>query len=147
VSTARLAARCAALLGTPGGAVAVAGDGAPRLVAALAGRVRVARGDEPIAAAVVCFLGAPARPADRQRTLAALAARLPAGAPLVLVDHNQPRTAWRRLVALPALVAAGLGPARARYPAARELAALGFRVDALRLACRERAQLVVARRP
>jgi hypothetical protein len=40
----------------------------------------------------------------------------------------------------------GLRPSRARYPAARELAALGFAVERLRLACGERVQLVVARR-
>jgi hypothetical protein len=78
--------------------------------------------------------------------LETVARRLPAGAPLVLVDHNQPRAVWRRLVALPWLLAAGLGPARARYPAARELRDAGFGVERLRLEDGERMQIVVARR-
>ena len=45
--------------------------------------------------------------------------------------------AWRAAPRSPAC-----RPARARYPAARELAALGFDVERLRLACGERVQLV-----
>jgi len=146
VRPARLAARCLTLLGPVAGPVAVACPDAPRLTAALAARVPLAGGAEPPAGAVVAFLGGPARPADRQALLRALEARLPAGAPLVLLDHNQPRACWRRALALGHLAAAGLGPARGRYPAARELAALGFAVERLRLACGERVQLVAARR-
>jgi len=97
------------------------------------------------AGAVVVFLGTRARPAERQSTLRDLARTLPAGAPLLLVDHNQPRTWWRRAIAVPHRLAARVGAARARYPAARELAAIGFTVERLRLACGERVQLVVAR--
>jgi len=147
VSLARLAARCLALLGPrAAGPVAVAGPRTAPLAAALAARVRLARDDETPAAAVVVFLGAPARPAARQACLRAVERRLPAGAPLVLLDHNQPRAPWRRLLAALGLVAAGLGPARGRYPAARELAALGYAIERLGLACGERAQLVLARR-
>jgi len=65
----------------------------------------------------------------------------------VLVDHNQPRVLWRRGLGILALAAARCAPSRARYPAARELAALGFAVERLRLACGERVQLVLFRRP
>jgi len=143
VSTARLAAQCLALLGPPAGAVAVVAPRAPRLAAALA--ARTPGPDVAPTAAIVAFLGAVADPVERQALLARLHAQLAPGTPLVLVDHNQPRRWWRRVLALPALAAAGLAPARARYPAARELLALGFKVERLRLACGERVQLVVAR--
>jgi hypothetical protein len=64
----------------------------------------------------------------------------------VLVDHNQPRRLWRRLIGIATLAASGFAPARARYPAARELAVLGFLIERLRLACGERVQIVAARR-
>ena len=146
MSPARLAARATAMLGPIAGPVAVACPGTPRLARALAGRVRPALAGESAAGAVVAFLGVPARPAERQALLAGLGRRLVQGAPLVLVDHSQPRAWWRRLLGRAALAARGLGPARARYPAARELAALGFTVDRLRLAAGERIQLVAARR-
>jgi len=107
--------------------------------------VRAARDGERPAGAVVVFLGAPARPAERQSALRTLARALAPGALLLLVDHNQPRAWWRRGVALPRLLLARLEAARARYPAARELAAIGFTVECLRLACGERVQLVLAR--
>jgi len=144
VSAARLAARCLELLGPVVGPVAVVAPRARRLRAALAAQVAPAAG-APVAA-VVAFLGVPARPADRQRALRELQTRLPVDAALVLVDHNQPRAAWRRALASLALLATGLGAARGRYPAARELAALGFRVEHLSLAAGERVQLVRARR-
>lgn len=143
---ARLAARARALLGPVAGPVAVVTPRAGRLAAALAARHAVASDGTPPAAGIVSFLGAPARPAERQTALSALAQRLPAGAPLVLVDHNQPRALWRRGLGILALAAARLTPSRARYPAARELAALGFTVERLRLACGERVQLVRATR-
>jgi len=146
VTAARLARRCLALLGPVAGPVAVAGPGAGRLRAALAAHVLVAADGAPAAAAVVSFWGSAPAVEDRRALLRGLASRLHPGAPLLLVDHNQPRAAWRRLVALPLLLAAGLGPARARHPAARELQALGFAVERLRLADGERMQLVVARR-
>jgi hypothetical protein len=64
----------------------------------------------------------------------------------VLVDHNQPRRRPARLLAWVRLRLAGLSASRGRYPAARELAALGFDVERLQLACGERVQLVRARR-
>ena len=144
MSAARLAARCLELLGPVVGPVAIVAPRASRLRTALASHVGPAAG-APVAA-VVAFLGAPARPADRQRALRDLQTRLPADATLVLVDHNQPRAAWRRVLASLALLATGLSAARGRYPAARELAALGFRVERLSLAAGERVQLVRARR-
>jgi hypothetical protein len=145
VSAARLAARCLALLGPVGGPVAVVAPAGSRLAAAVRSGVRAARDAEQPVGAVVVFLGAPAQPVERQSALRALARTLAPGAPLVLVDHNQPRTWWRRAVALPHLLLARLAAARARYPAARELAAIGFTIERLRLACGERVQLVLAR--
>jgi hypothetical protein len=146
VTRARLARRALELLGPIEGPVAVVVPRAPRLDAALRARVRLSAPGESPAAAVVAFLGSPARPEERQRTLRDLRERLTEGARLVLVDHAQPRTVRRRILATLRLRLAGFPPGRGRYPAARELAALGFAVDRLRLECGERVQLVVARR-
>ncbi len=137
MSAAALAARCRELLGVAGGALDVVGPGA----------AHVAGSPAPGGAVVVSFLGAHADPVARQSLLEGLRRRLPADTPLVLVDHNQPRGLARRALGAVLLRVRGLGPARARYPAARELAALGFRVEHLRLACGERVQLVAARAP
>ena len=142
--TRALAARAIELLGPLDGSLAVVGHRPHRLAAALGAHVSIAAGDVA-AAAVVTFLGAGAAPAERQALVASLGRRLPADAPVVLLDHNQPRTPWRRVLGIAALALRGLGPARARYPAARELAALGLRVEGLRLMCGERVQLVAAR--
>ncbi|TMA37683.1 MAG: hypothetical protein E6J75_05675 [Deltaproteobacteria bacterium] len=145
MSGARLAAHAVRLLGPVEGPVAIAVP--PRLGAHLGTHLSAAaEGDVPTAA-VVAFLGSAPGPAKRQALLAALRNRLPVGAPIVLLDHSQPRAPWRRAIGALHLAARGLWPSRARYPAARELAALGFTVERLRLACGERAQLVVARRP
>ncbi len=141
-----LAARCLALLGSPGAALAVVGPRATRLTAVLPPETPLVPDGAPATAAIATFLGAPDGPAARQAVLAAIRARLSAGAPLVLLDHNQPRAWWRRLLGIVILALRGLPPARARYPAARELAALGLRVERLRLTCGERVQLVLARR-
>src|SRR5262249_11503975 len=132
VSAARLAARAVALLGPAAGPVAVVAPPARRLARAVARATPGAAGGGTPTAALAGLLGARLRPSDRQETRGAPQRRLPAGAPLVLVDHNQPRTAWRRVLAALSLLVAGLGPSRARYPAARELAALGFAVERLR---------------
>jgi hypothetical protein len=142
--TRALAACSLELLGPLDGSVAVVGHRPRRLAAAIGAHVPIAAG-EAAAAAVVTFLGAGAAPAERQALMALLGRRLPAGAPVVLVDHNQPRTRWGRVLGIAALALRGLGPARARYPVARELAALGLRVERLRLVCGERIQLVAAR--
>ncbi len=141
-----LAAHALELLGGVPGPVAVIAPGSPRLRGALASRVRAASDEETPSAAIVAWLGIPADPGARQAALAGLRRRLAAGAPLVLVDHNQPRRRTARLLAWVRLRLAGLSPSRGRYPAARELAALGFDVERLRLACGERVQLVRARR-
>jgi energy-converting hydrogenase Eha subunit E len=146
VSRARLAARARTLLGPVHGPVAIVMPHAPRLADALATTLSPAEGATAAAAAVVAFLGDGAGPAERQTLLRSLATRLPVGAPLVLLDHNQPRAWWRRAVGTVRLAAGGFRPARARYPAARELAVLGFGVEQLRLECGERVQLVLARR-
>jgi hypothetical protein len=144
--TRALAARCLALLGPPDGPIAVVGPRAARVTAVLPRQTPVAANGEGAGAAIATFLGAGDGPAARQAVLADLRARLSPGAPLVLVDHNQPRAWWRRAVGVLALALRGLPPARARYPAARELAALGLAVERLRLAHGERVQLVLARR-
>ena len=141
-----LAARCLALLGPPGGPIAIVGPRAARVTAVLPPQTPVASEGEPADAAIATFLGAGDGPAARQAVLAGLRSRLSPGAPLVLLDHNQPRAWWRRAVGVIALALRGLPPARARYPAARELAALGLAVARLRLAHGERVQLVLARR-
>jgi len=144
--TRALAVRCLALLGPLDGRIAVVGPRAARVTAALPRGTLLANSDEPPAGAIVTFLGARDGPVARQACLARLRSSLERGAPLVLIDHNQPRAWWRRIVGAIALAMRGLDPARARYPVARELAALGLDVERLRLACGERVQLVVARR-
>jgi hypothetical protein len=133
VSDADLAARCRELLGAYDGTLALLGPGSAAPDAA--------------GAAVVSFVGAVADPVARRAQLERLRLVLPAGAPLVVVDHNQPRRLGARLVGAALLIVRGLPPVRARYPAARELAAAGFAVERLRLAHGERVQLVVARVP
>jgi hypothetical protein len=144
--TDRHAARCVALLGHGPGPIVVVAPGAPALGEALGARFPLATDGAPGTAAVVCFAGTPADPSARQTTLRALDQRLPSGAPVVVVDHNQPRQPWRRILGALRLVAAGLTPARARYPTARELHALGFRIERLELSSGERFQFILARR-
>lgn len=146
MTAAALAARCLDLLGPSPGAIAVVGPHAAALRPYVAPRDDLVDPPAP-AAAIVTFLGAAAGPAARQALLADVRTRLAPGAPLVLVDHNQPRRLWQRLPAVLVLLRAGLRPVRGRYPAARELQALGFDVECLRLADGERVQLVFARRP
>lgn len=145
MSAAGLAARAVELLGRVDGPVAIACPRRPSLAAALASRLEPAHDGSPPQGAVVVFLGLAARPAERQAMLHALRHRLGQRAPLVLLDHNQPRVWWRRFIGWAVLALAGTGPARSRYPVARELAVLGFAVERLELACGERIQLVRAR--
>jgi len=145
VTPRRLAERCRALLGAVPGPVLVVGPESRAWSEALHG-VGLAVGADGAAAGVVVLLGERGDAPARARMLAAVAERLSPGAPVVLVDHNQPRAPWRRPAAWLALLARGLPPSRARYPAARELGGGGFTVDSLRLAARERVQLVRAHR-
>lgn len=136
-----------ALLGPVGGPVVVAEPGGWWAARLRVAGLRVAELGEPVAAAaLVSFHGARTPAELRRRTLDAVRARLSPDAPLVLVDHNQPRQWWRRPLAALVLVARGLPPSRGRYPAARELDAAGFRVERLELAAGERVQVVRARR-
>src|SRR5262249_27958478 len=75
------------------------------------------------------FLRAPPAPPDRQAVLAGLGGRPAAGAPGVLLGHNPPRGWVGGVSAPPAPPARARGAARARCPAARELAALGFAIE------------------
>ena len=134
----RLVARATALLG----------DAEPVVVepAAWAALVAPSGPSTGRAGAIVSFLGERLDRGARLARLDALAVRLPAGAPLVVVDHNQPRTWWRWALGVAALAARGLGPARARHLVAREVHGQGFAVERLELDCGERVQLVLARR-
>ena len=144
MTPARLAARCVELLGRVDGPVAVTAP--PRVTRAFEARVAVANGDGAVAGAVCVLLGARVDPAARAATWRTIAARLAAGAPLVVVDHNQPRVAWRRVAGAIALALRGFAPSRARHPVAREVRDHGFTIERLRLADGERVQLVLARR-
>ena len=112
----------------------------------LAVAATIAGADEPAHGGLCSFLGDRADSVARAARLDALAARLPSGAPLVVVDHNQPRRAWSRALGAAVLLGRGFPPSRARHPTAREVGAHGFAVSALRLACGERVQIVLAHR-
>jgi len=144
VTAARLAARCVELLGAVDGPVAVVAR--RRVRAALAAQLRLADDGAPAPAALCVFLGESVDCDTRRTRLDGLAARVPPGAPLVAVDHNQPRARWRRLPGALVLLTRGQSPARARHPVARELQTCGFTIERLRLASGERVQLVLARR-
>jgi len=143
VTAARLAARCVELLDGVGGPIAVSAP--PDVTAALAARVPIAH-DGAVAGAVYVLLRTRIDEPARAAAWDALAARLASGAPVVVVDHNQPRTLARRAIGVLALAARGLSPKRARYPVAREVNAHGFTIERLRLADGERVQIVLARR-
>ena len=144
MNAARLAARALELLGPHEGPIILEAPCAKRLAGAIAATSAIARSEDIPAAAVIAFLGTSASPSERQATIGRLRDRLPAGAPVVVIDHNQPRTPWQRALSLPSLLVSGLTPARARYPVAQELATHGFAIRSLRLANGERFQLVSA---
>ena len=136
-----------ALLEDAAGPVLVVGRDAGRWQAVLRASGRPVAGPTDAAtAALVTFTGERGDPDVRRRRLAQVRARLDPGAPLLLIDHNQPRQWWRRPVAAALLAVRGLPPARGRYPVARELDAAGFCVRRLALEAGERVQLVLARR-
>ena len=148
MTVARLAARCCELLGAVEGPVIVQPPGGP-LAVAIGQRVEVAEASHAAgtpAAAVCTFLGLRAEAPMRQARLGALATRLPREARVVVVDYNQPRVWWRRVLGAALLALRGFPPARARYPVARELRDHGFAIERLCLAAGERVQLVVGRR-
>ena len=144
MTAALLAAGCLDLLGRVEGPIAVTAP-AP-LGEALRNRVPIANDGEAVRGAICVFLREPADADRRTSRLSELAARLPAGAPLVVVDYNQPRTWWRRVRGALALASTGHLPARARHLVAREVHAHGFTIERLRLADNERIQLILARR-
>jgi hypothetical protein len=147
VTAARLAARCVELLDGVGGPIAVSAP--PDVAAELAARVAVAPDDAPdvpISGAVYVLLGTRIDEPARAAAWDTLGARLASGAPVVVVDHNQPRTLARRALGMLALAARGLPPERARHPVAREVNGHGFAIERLRLEDGERVQIVLARR-
>lgn len=145
MSTAALVRTVVAALPVGDGAVEVIAPGPTRLGRAL--RARCAKGPpgDALAAAVIAFLGQAADPAGRQAALVRTRDRLGASGTLIVIDHSQPRSPLLRVLGTLALAGWGLPPARARYPVAREVAALGFTIERLHLVTGERVQIVVAR--
>ena len=144
MTAARLAARCVELLDGVGGPIAVSAP--PDVAAELSARVAVAPDDAQIAGAVYVLLGTRIDEPARVAAWDTLGARLASGAPVVVVDHNQPRTLARRALGVLALAARGLPPKRARHPVAREVNGHGFTIERLRLEDGERVQILLARR-
>ena len=140
MTAARLAARCVDLLGAIAGPLAIVAS--PTVRAAISVCHPVA--EDGVAAGICVLTGEPV--ARRGVVLDAMAARLPEGAPLVVVDYNQPRTWWRRVIGAVTLALHGHSPARAREPVARDVQTHGFTVERLCLEDGERLQLIVARR-
>jgi len=143
VTAARLAARCVELLDGVGGPIAVSAP--PDVAAAVAALVPIAH-DGAVAGAVYVLLGTRIDEPARAAAWDALAARLASGAPVVVVDHNQPRKLARRALGLLVLAAQGLPPERARHPVAQEVNGHGFTIERLCLEDGERVQIVLARR-
>jgi SAM-dependent methyltransferase len=86
--------------------------------------------------------------ARRRRLLAEVRRALRVGGTLVVVDHNKPRTWWQRLSNVGWCLLHGVEPcARPAYPAAREVKDADFERISLRLAFRERVQIVRGMRP
>ena len=117
-----------------GGAGRLQADGAP--VAA-----------ESLGAVVLWLAAASPTAATRVAMLAEARRVLRRDGVLVVVDHNRPRTWWRRLRNVLWCALRGVDPMRRpAYPVAREVLAAGFDDVALRLACAEKIQLVRGRR-
>jgi SAM-dependent methyltransferase len=112
------------------------------------GPLRLREGGAPVAeaslGAVVLWL-AVTRPAPATRAAVLAEARrvLRPDGVLVVVDHNRPRTWWRRVRNMVWCALRGVDPVRRpAYPVSREVLAAGFDDVALRLACAEKIQLV-----
>ena len=142
MTPARLAAACDALLGGIDGRLVVVAPHASAAVVAF--RARAADAADTPVGAVIVWLGERGESERRTAVLADVRARLPVGAPLVVVDYNQPRTRGRRWANALELWLRGVPSSRARYLVAREVARSGFTVERARLADGERLQLVRA---
>lgn len=137
-----LAAACATLLGSREEPVAVVAPHAPAIARALTTQLSVTA--DATAAAIIVWLDGPADADARRQVLQRLHAQLAAGATLLVVDHSQPVQWWARANADLRLLFCGLWPSRARYLTAREVAAAGFAVTALRLHAQGAVQLIRA---
>jgi SAM-dependent methyltransferase len=99
----------------------------------------------------ISFLRTSLSVAARRAILQELARVLTPAGVLILIDHNRPR---RRVAAAAALIRAPRPPGRtlaerwrrAAHPAAREARAAGVSINALRLLCDERVQMVFGHR-
>jgi SAM-dependent methyltransferase len=85
--------------------------------------------------------------ARRRRLLEEIRRALRVGGRLCVVDHNQPRTWWQWLGNAGWCLLRGVEPyARPAYPVAREVKDAGFKQISLRVAFRERVQIVCGMR-
>lgn len=152
---------CARLVLPPGGRVGICAPTA-RDRAALQARLpdalslslhRVAEEPACIAgasldAAIAWLVMARIRSADRLRLLEGLRQALRVGGTLLVVDHNRPRTWWRRVENAGWCLMRGIDPlGRPAYPVAREVQAASFADISLHFALGERLQVVHAVRP
>lgn len=98
--------------------------------------------------AIAWFVMARISPAARLHLLEGLRQALRVGGTLVVVDHNRPRTWWRRLENAGWCLLRGIDPVgRPAYPVAREVQAADFADVSLQFALGERLQVVRAVRP
>jgi len=86
--------------------------------------------------------------ASRRRLLGEIRRALRVGGILCVVDHNQPRTWWQWLGNVGWCLMRGVEPcARPAHPVAQEVKDAGFERISLRIAFRERIQIVRGKRP
>jgi len=122
-----------------------AGPGSNALSGGLAGRAVLPQAslDVVVAWLVMTRLSR----AARRRLLDALRGTLRVGGTLLVVDHNRPRTCWLRAGNVGWCLLGGVEPfVRPAYPVAREVKDADFERVSLRIALRERVQIVRATR-
>jgi hypothetical protein len=136
-----------ALLGPLDGPVVVAEPGAWWAARVRVAGLRTADLVEPTAAAaLVSFVGARTPPALRRPHARRVARAAPVGAPLVLVDHNQPRQWWRRPLACCCCAVARLAPSGRGIPRRASSTHPAFGSSNCGWRDGERVQVVLARR-